>query len=129
HRARCADAPGPSGGAHGAAHGKLPQRPPDALLEGCAADVQGKIEAETRVLDHTRDFSGQRLGVRMAAEQTYLREALAQIALEERRTVAHENCAHPLRAAGDENVAQRGPDDRKAYVRARDRDAIGPVPV
>src|SRR5438874_11326144 len=54
------------------------------------------------------------LGVRMAAEETHLREALAQIALEERRTVAHENCAHRLRAAGGATVAQRGLDDRRA---------------
>src|SRR5882762_731235 len=41
-----------------------------------------------------------------------MREAQAQIALEKRWTVAQENRAHSLRTAGDENVAERGLDDR-----------------
>src|SRR5882762_10693028 len=56
-----------------------------------------------------------------------MREAQAEIALEKRWTVAQENRAHSLRTAGDENVAERGPDDRGPQGRVGARIAIGPA--
>ena len=65
--------------ASGRAGRNVPKCLPDALLERSSTNVERKIEAEAWVPEEPRDLSGQRLGVGITAEQTDMREALAEV--------------------------------------------------
>ena len=80
HRLRRPDAPRDFGVGHGLADGNLLQRLPHPLLEGGAADVERKIQADPRRLDEADDPRDQSLIVAVGANETRLREAILEIA-------------------------------------------------
>src|SRR5205807_7301251 len=79
--------------ARGLPDGNLPQRLPDSLLKGRAAQIEGQIKANRRCFDEADDLSNQRLEPRVAADQLSMRKAVLEIAGKHLRVVADEDGA------------------------------------
>jgi len=72
----------------GSAGGNLPQRLPNALLEGSAPDVQGEVQADRRRFDQPDDAGDQRLEVRIATDHLGARKLVLQVLHQTFRIVA-----------------------------------------
>ena len=80
YRLRGADTPRDLGIGNGLADGNLLQRPPHPLLEGGAADVERKVQADTGRLDEADDPRDQSLIVAIGANEAGVRETILKIA-------------------------------------------------
>jgi hypothetical protein len=122
HRANRLRRPDPLGDVRVArrrTRGDLPQRLPDALLEGGAAHVEGKVEAERRRFHEADDLGDQLLEPRVAADQPCVRKAVLEVAGKRIRVVAHEDGTDAPLASRHEDGAKRAFADCKAYPGVR----------
>ena len=103
HRLRRFNAPSDFGVGNCLADGNFLERLPYTLLEGRAADVERKIEADFWGFDEADNPRDQRLIVTIGANETRFRKAVLQIADECVRIVPEQDRGDALLARGDED--------------------------
>ena len=106
YRLRGADTPRDLGIGNGLADGNLLKRPPHPMLEGGAADVERKVEADIGRLDEADDPRDQSLIVAIGADEARVREPILKIADELVRVVSQQDRGDALCARGDQDGAE-----------------------
>ena len=106
HRLRRSDAPGELGVGNRLAGRDLLERLPYALLEGCAADVDGKIEAPSRRFNQADNLRDQGLIIAIRANEMRFRKAVLKIADQLVRIVSEQDRGDALPARSNEDGAQ-----------------------
>ena len=121
HRLRRSDAPRDLGVGDRLADRNLLQRLPDTLLEGGAADVERKIQADPRRLNEADDPRDESLIVAIGANETRFRKAILKIADELVGIVSEQDRGDALLARGDEDRAKRRLPDSESDLLVRCR--------
>src|SRR6516164_4961764 len=102
----------------------LPQRLPNTLLEGRAADIKGKVEADRGCFDEADDPRDQCLIVAIATNETRFRKTILEIADELVRIFSQQNGGDSRLARGDKHGAKGGLSDRELDLLVRAPSAI-----
>src|SRR6516162_5267498 len=102
----------------------LPQRLPNTLLEGRAADIKGKVEADRGCFDEADDPRDQCLIVAIATNETRFRKTILEITDELVRVFSQQNGGASRLARGDKHGAKGGLSDRELDLLVRAPSAI-----
>jgi len=105
---RRANAPRDVSVGHRCAGRYFPKRLPNALLEGRASDIKGKVEAQPRLLDEPNHARNQVLVVAVSANKVSLREAVLEVTDEFVRVISKKDGSNALLGRRDQDSAKTG---------------------
>src|SRR5215467_284934 len=123
-RLRGSDAPRDLGIANRLADANFSQRLPNTLLEGGAADVKWKVEANRGCFDEADNARHLSLIVAIGANETRLRKTILEVTDKLVRVISQQDGGDALLARGDKDCTERGLSDSELDLLAR---TPGPV--
>src|SRR6516165_4998833 len=124
YRLWVSDTPRDLGIGNGLADGNLLKRPPHTLLEGGAAHVERKAQADSRFLNKGDNTRNQSLIVLNSADEMRCQEAILEVTDELVRVVSQQDGGDALLARSDEDGAERGLSDGEPYFLVRASGAV-----